>query len=98
MFKLVVFLVCVVTALSQELDETAAEESAVEKEAGIFKDDDEVEMFIEADEEVNKDETPEGSSKGKSDVVLHLELILIFLWKSNLPARFTKLTPIFHCS
>ena len=75
MFKLVVCLVCVVSALSQELDETAAEERAVEKEAGKFK---EGEMFIEGDEKVNKSEMPEGSSEGKSVVILYLGLILIF--------------------
>ena len=94
MFKLVVFLVFVVSALSQELDETAAEERAVEKEAGKFKDDKEGEMFIEGDEKVNKDEMPEGSSEGKSVVVLylHVGLILIFPSGKNLPARLIKLT------
>ena len=92
MFKLVVFLVFVVSALSQELDETAAEERAVEKEAGKFKDDKEGEMFIEGDEKVNKDEMPEGSSEGKSVVVLYLGLILIFPSGKNLPARLIKLT------
>ena len=64
MFKLVLILICVVSALSQELDETAAEERVVEKEAGKFKDD-EGETFIEGDEKVNKDEMPEGASEGK---------------------------------
>ena len=66
MFKFVVFLVCVVSALSQELDETAAEGSASKKK---LPDDEEGEMFIEGDEEVNKDEMPEGSSEGKFVVV-----------------------------
>ena len=78
MFKLVVFFVCVFSALSQELDKTAAEGRTVKQEAGIFQDDEEGGMFIKGDEEVNEVEMPEGSNEGKCDVVLDLELLLIF--------------------
>ncbi|PFX30433.1 hypothetical protein AWC38_SpisGene4796 [Stylophora pistillata] len=64
MFKLVVFFVCVFSALSQELDKTAAEGRTVKQEAGIFQKDEEGGMFIKGDEEVNEVEMPEGSNEG----------------------------------
>ena len=98
MFKLVVFLVCVVSALSQELNEMAAEERVVEKDAGKFKDDEEGEMFIEGDEKVNKDDMPEGASEGKVRCRVLCRANSYFPLGKNSSRRLTKLTSIFQCS
>ena len=78
MFKLVVFLVCIASALSQGLDETPAGERAVEKEPGAFQDVEEGEMFIERDEHVDEDEMPEGSSEGKAALVFYQRATQLF--------------------
>ena len=62
MFKLVVFFLFVYSALSLELDETPAGESAVEQELVQFEDDKESGISTEEDEEY---EMTGGSSEGK---------------------------------